>query len=586
MQSAFAYQPLPPKSIRVIRLRPAHHPEDPLRCTINIVSLGRAATQSYEALSYVWGEPTRQWPLECDGKELLVTRSCHDALVHLRRRFTSRVLWIDAICINQGDDDEAVTERNGQVAMMGEIYLKAARVLVWLPPARESTPTLFRYLRTARFFNIIENDYPRLGDILYYVVTRHFDIRHGSLIKNRGPQLQECFAAILDNPWFERVWTMQEVAFARECVIYQGHSKLGWESFCAAYMTIPQLWNSSRPRRELVLPRWRLYLALRGNSLEAIPPARFEGDTQKEFELQLLGELRNLKATVPQDRVYSLYAVFQAMGLYMPAPDYKKDIFTVFEEATIAYIRGRQNLDIIAATPPPAEGSGFPSWVPDWLTPGSNSDMLIWKIAQFEAKRPTITLSLTENTGNGKLGVMGRKIGRITKRIRCPLLGDSALARDQAYQEFISACFDWRRLLDSLVAYPSGKDPKDLERTLLRPYHHAVANGALELWWRWFLQGCGTPPPKDDPTLDVMMEKRKRAGKWLVFCLDSGYYGTTHHLCQVGDEVSLLGSLNPLVLRRQKEARQFRIVTPAYCEGAMNGDVQSRAEELEEIILV
>lgn len=181
MQSVFSYQPLPPKTIRVIKLRPAHRPEDPLRCTITIVSLGRAVTRPYEALSYVWGEPARQWPLECDGKELLVTRNCSDALVHLRRRFTPRMLWIDAICINQGDTDDAVTERNGQVAMMGEIYLKAARVLVWLPPAGPSTPALFRYLRIVRFFDTIENDYPRLGDILYSVVTRHFDVRHGTL---------------------------------------------------------------------------------------------------------------------------------------------------------------------------------------------------------------------------------------------------------------------------------------------------------------------------------------------------------------------------------------------------------------------
>lgn len=290
---------------------------------------------------------------------------------------------------------------------------------------------------------------------------------------------------------------MQEVAFARECVIYQGHSKLNWEAFCAAYMAIPQLSNSSRPRRDLILPRWRLYLALRGNSLEALPPTRFERGAQKEFELQLLGELRNLKATVPHDRIYSLYAVFQAMGLYLPAPDYKKDIVKVFEEATLAYIRGRQNLDIIAVTPPPAEGSGFPSWVPNWLTPGSNSDMLIWKIAQFEMKRPVGTLTLTEKTRNGKLGVMGKRIGRITKRIGCPLLGDSALTRDQAYHDFISACFEWRRLMDNLEAYLSGEDPKEVERILLRPYHHAVANGELAIWWRWVLHGCGTPPPKN-----------------------------------------------------------------------------------------
>jgi hypothetical protein len=39
-------------------------------------------------------------------------------------------LWIDSICIDQSRD--AVEERNTQVALMGEIYKCAKRVVVWL----------------------------------------------------------------------------------------------------------------------------------------------------------------------------------------------------------------------------------------------------------------------------------------------------------------------------------------------------------------------------------------------------------------------------------------------------------------------
>ena len=48
-------------------------------------------------------------------------------LVHIHRR---EVIWIDVVCVNQEDDDEA----NKQAAMMREIYRHASRVIVWLGP--------------------------------------------------------------------------------------------------------------------------------------------------------------------------------------------------------------------------------------------------------------------------------------------------------------------------------------------------------------------------------------------------------------------------------------------------------------------
>jgi hypothetical protein len=179
MAGAFSYQPLPAKSIRVIKLLPSRRPTDPLKCTIQDLLLHPVASQPYEAISYVWGESTRKHPLDCDDKEFLVTKNCHEALVNLRRRFVPRTLWIDALCINQGGTDEAITERNAQVAMMGEIYLKAARVLIWLGSGDAFVSTLFRYLRSLHFFDDIQYYYPRLSAVLEPAVWRHLDIKHG-----------------------------------------------------------------------------------------------------------------------------------------------------------------------------------------------------------------------------------------------------------------------------------------------------------------------------------------------------------------------------------------------------------------------
>ncbi|KAK4157040.1 heterokaryon incompatibility protein 6, OR allele [Chaetomidium leptoderma] len=509
MAPAFPYQPLPLRSIRVIKLLPARSSKDTLKCTIKDVQLDNAAAEPYEALSYVWGEPTRTWPLDCGGKALLVTRNCHEALINLRNRFLSRTLWIDAICINQADTDEAVAERNTQIPLMGDIYRKATCVLVWLGPATDSfVSTLFRHLRFFHFLVDMEDKHPRLDAILSPMTSRLFEVPHD------------------------------------------------WESFCMGYLAIPRARGQRDPATDLLLTRWRLYLSTRmtSSSLKSTPlPPPHLGRAQVQFELQLLAEIRNMKATVPHDRVYSLYALFQTMGsgVTLPSPDYKKPIGQVFEEATIAYIRGRQNLDIIAITPPPERNSGFPSWVPDWLTRGRHSAALIWKIANFDAQPPPTTTTTT------------------------------------IIPTFLSACFDWRRLIDTSLARGRKEPNRMMETILLRTYHGPIFTGVLGVWYRWMLDGCHLPiPPMDDAVLDQIIKKRKPIGNQVIFVLDTGYYGTAHHVCRVGDAVAVLHPVNPLILRPQETEQEYRIVTPAYCYGAMNGEMGCPVEEQEKIILV
>jgi hypothetical protein len=66
----------------------------------------------------------------CNGNSLLVTANCEAALRELRDPSETTKLWIDSICIDQTPN--AVKERNIQVALMGEIYKCAKRVVVWL----------------------------------------------------------------------------------------------------------------------------------------------------------------------------------------------------------------------------------------------------------------------------------------------------------------------------------------------------------------------------------------------------------------------------------------------------------------------
>lgn len=91
-------------------------------------------TQNFEALSYTWGSSEDATEImighlvDCS---LQVTRNLEITLRNLRYADRPRVMWIDAVCVNQQDLDE----RGEQVKRMADIYSRAKEVTVWIGPA-------------------------------------------------------------------------------------------------------------------------------------------------------------------------------------------------------------------------------------------------------------------------------------------------------------------------------------------------------------------------------------------------------------------------------------------------------------------
>ncbi|RYP44958.1 hypothetical protein DL768_008620 [Monosporascus sp. mg162] len=82
----------------------------------------------YDALSYCWGSNRLTGTVIVNEKVLFITENLSEALRHLRHRDEDRILWIDAICIDQNN----IRERGHQVGCMGRIYSHAHQVLIWL----------------------------------------------------------------------------------------------------------------------------------------------------------------------------------------------------------------------------------------------------------------------------------------------------------------------------------------------------------------------------------------------------------------------------------------------------------------------
>ncbi len=123
-------------NIRLLSLLPGHV-QAPLEGVLTTVSLSDPQVE-FDALSYCWDNPQDKnspfyapfdimpYEILVNGASLRIKQNLKDALLHLRKH--SGRLWIDAICINQGDEDE----KSEQILLMREIYSKAKSVVVWL----------------------------------------------------------------------------------------------------------------------------------------------------------------------------------------------------------------------------------------------------------------------------------------------------------------------------------------------------------------------------------------------------------------------------------------------------------------------
>jgi hypothetical protein len=86
------------REIRLAHIKPGTW-DDPISCDLHLASLDLSPT--YVTLSYVWGDQKIAKLIALGGCDFEVTINLHEALRRLRAKAGSRIIWIDALCINQ-----------------------------------------------------------------------------------------------------------------------------------------------------------------------------------------------------------------------------------------------------------------------------------------------------------------------------------------------------------------------------------------------------------------------------------------------------------------------------------------------------
>jgi hypothetical protein len=113
----YVYEPLDVSqpSFRLVRLIQGEKSE--IKCNLFHAAIYDADDAiEYEALSYTWGSNYKPHNIEINGRSLSVTKSLLEALQHLRQKNEDRILWIDAICIDQNDHKKRGHQVRGRLS--------------------------------------------------------------------------------------------------------------------------------------------------------------------------------------------------------------------------------------------------------------------------------------------------------------------------------------------------------------------------------------------------------------------------------------------------------------------------------------
>ena len=217
---AYEYEPLShPNSIRLLKLRYGDERTEEIVCHMFEVGPDEKSHHSYEALSWTWDSEGPRSSIkinkEIEGEDAAfafsISYNLYLALKALRYEEKSRVLWVDAICINQ--DKSNADERNHQIPMMPSIYGDAKQVCVWLGDASIDSDQAINFIE-----RIMENIW-RLDQLCE---DRLETGNWAALLK------------LIMRPWFSRRWIVQEIALAKSGLIYCGRRTISWRTFSDA----------------------------------------------------------------------------------------------------------------------------------------------------------------------------------------------------------------------------------------------------------------------------------------------------------------------------------------------------------------
>ncbi|KFA78820.1 hypothetical protein S40288_05485 [Stachybotrys chartarum IBT 40288] len=371
-QPQYVYGPLPQDRphIRLLKLLPASESTEVVVADIGHFPLD--ACPEYVALSYVWGSPNPPW-MVCtrDGRYIVCTQSLRVALCHLRER-GDLIVWADAVCINQRDNDE----KSKQVLLMGDIYRRASRVIVELGincdddkhrVCRVFPPILINMLSlTSQVLRAVRPERPSISPNEYS--------KFG--IPSYGHKAWGAWRSMRSRPWFTRSWIVQEVAAGKDVtVLYNGRS-YKWDKMAMA--------NRVTANEQVDLDTYNGKM-----NMTNLSELQTMGKANAPKLLSLLITFRNLDATDPRDKIYAFRGL-AADGDSSPLPNYSQAVEEVFLDYATFFVKQGFGAQLLSEAGLSRSNKSLPSWVPDW------SFSVSWQTFNYSKAQTWVSLEIMD----------------------------------------------------------------------------------------------------------------------------------------------------------------------------------------------
>lgn len=399
INQSFTYQPIEPgsQSIRLLQLLPGT--QDDICCQLEIQTLAECAG-TYETLSYVWAPrnyATRSTKhVRVDDKPFLIHANLWAALSNLRDAKNTRILWVDALCIDQSN----TVERSEQVSFMGDIYRSASSTVVWLGEIEtqpyKSVPVIDGNKAISAAFVAIEELATEAETIRNKSSTDQDEDGSLGVVSGyiRDPLPSPLYKKFLaddslygviilgENDWWYRAWTCQEILLSPQALIKKGEFLVPWDRFVSGinYGLAIGLWSPlllGILASPIIEPCLLLFVMrnLRRRLIQRIsaePQQPHPSDSQ-----QLLDNLVHCRFRDATDRRDKVYGV---LGLNITAspvagsknenllgitPDYGSPTRDVYCHVARRLIIHSGSLNLLGSCTPGTD-SELPTWVPDW----------------------------------------------------------------------------------------------------------------------------------------------------------------------------------------------------------------------------
>lgn len=303
-----------------------------------------------------------------------IGKNLRDLLEELRRRNHKTFMWIDAICINQAND----AEKKMQIPVMRNIYEYADDGYVWMGKGCPGETMAIEML-------------PEVVEQLTRASTNSAVImpaREESFVDNGVISPQHNFwsalRSILKNPWWSRLWTLQEVVVPGKkgqdefpddfpaTIVFLGNTTIRLDIFKRLSVAAASLDIRSWLITGHVNARADALYAFDGVDEIRICRESWTYDIWGVKLRALLLGTRRRKASIDADVVYGMLAMMDNHTAKLLAPNANSTAPEVFVKFAKHYIRNEHREHLFAHLATESKMDGLPSWCPNFASSPAN----------------------------------------------------------------------------------------------------------------------------------------------------------------------------------------------------------------------